>query len=73
MAEACQRHGVPLAAAALQFSVRDSRITSTVVGMSRAERVGQTLELLHHPIQEELWQELDSIPLPQGDPEAERW
>ena len=29
---ACARYDVPLAAAALQFSLRDDRITSTVVG-----------------------------------------
>ena len=33
---ACARHDVPLAAAALQFSTRDPRIVSTVVGVSRA-------------------------------------
>ena len=30
----CTRHDVPLAAAALQFSLRDDRVISTVVGMS---------------------------------------
>src|SRR2546423_4417022 len=45
MEVACQRYGVPLAAAALQFSLRDSRITSTIVGISRPERLAQTVEL----------------------------
>src|SRR5258708_4157470 len=35
----CARHRVPLAAAALQFSMRDPRIASTVVGMSRPGRL----------------------------------
>src|SRR5437588_6404493 len=35
MEEACKRHGVPLAAAALQFSLRDARVTSTIVGITR--------------------------------------
>lgn len=58
MATACARHGVPLAAAALQFSLRDPRITSTIVGMSRPERIAQTIELARTPIPDELWAEL---------------
>lgn len=73
IAEVCERHGVPLAAAALQFSLRDPRITSTIVGMSRPERITQTLQLAAHPIPHELWQELSSIPPVEGDPEAGRW
>ncbi|MBF4463218.1 MULTISPECIES: aldo/keto reductase [unclassified Rathayibacter] len=37
MGAACQRAGVPLAAAALQFSTRDPRVTTTVVGATSAE------------------------------------
>jgi D-threo-aldose 1-dehydrogenase len=54
----CARYDVPLAAAALQFSLRDPRIVSTIVGMSRPERLGQTLVLAQHPIPEDLWSEL---------------
>jgi D-threo-aldose 1-dehydrogenase len=39
----CERYGVPLAAAALQFSLRDPRITSTIVGVSHAERITETI------------------------------
>ncbi len=56
------RHGVPLAAVALQFSLRDSRISSTVVGMSRPERVAETVRLADLSIPEELWEELAGIP-----------
>jgi D-threo-aldose 1-dehydrogenase len=45
MEEACARFGVPLAAVALQDSLRESRITSTIVGMSRPERLDQALAL----------------------------
>jgi D-threo-aldose 1-dehydrogenase len=55
----CQRRGVPLAAAALQFSLRDRRITSTIVGMTRPERVQQTLELARQPIPDDIWPEID--------------
>ncbi len=61
MERACRESGVPLAAAALQFSLRDPRVLSTIVGISRPERVGQTLELATHPIPDGLWEELDSL------------
>jgi D-threo-aldose 1-dehydrogenase len=61
MEEACKRQNVPLAAAALQFSLRDPRITSTIVGMTRPERINETISLAQHPISEELWAELDKI------------
>jgi D-threo-aldose 1-dehydrogenase len=58
MADVCQRHGIPLAAAALQFSVRDPHITSTIVGFSHPERVAQTIALATTAIPDWLWQEL---------------
>jgi D-threo-aldose 1-dehydrogenase len=61
MDEACREHGVPLAAAALQFSLRDPRVHATVVGMAKPERVAQTVELARHPIPAELWPRLDAI------------
>lgn len=58
MEELCGQHGVPLAAAALQFSVRDDRVASTIVGMSQPSRVEETIRLLNHDIPEELWDQL---------------
>lgn len=58
MEELCGQHGVPLAAAALQFSVRDDRVASTIVGMSQPSRVEETVRLLNHDIPEELWDQL---------------
>ena len=72
-AEICERYGVPLPAAALQFSLRDPRLTSTIVGVSRPERIAQTLDLARLPIPEALWHELDTLPAGQDDPEAGRW
>lgn len=54
----CQRHGVPLAAAALQFSMRDPRISSTIVGITRPERLADTASLAQFPIPDSLWAEL---------------
>lgn len=61
MERLCREYGVPLAAAALQFSLREPRITSTVVGMAKPERLAQTLALASHPIPAELWPELEAI------------
>ncbi|NYH90894.1 aldo/keto reductase [Actinopolymorpha rutila] len=54
----CQRFGVPLAAAALQFSLRDQRIAATIVGMDRAELVNETVCLARLQLPDEIWHEL---------------
>ncbi|WP_218033944.1 aldo/keto reductase [Paenibacillus koleovorans] len=72
IAQVCQDFHVPLAAAALQFSMRDPRITSTVVGMSKPDRVAQTLELASYPIPDELWAALAPIEYGMDDPEASK-
>jgi D-threo-aldose 1-dehydrogenase len=61
MQEACREFGVPLAAAALQFSLNEPRVVSTIVGVSRPERVGQTLDLAAHQVPGELWERLNSL------------
>jgi D-threo-aldose 1-dehydrogenase len=64
MGAACDRYGVPLAAAAVQLSVREPRIHATVVGISAPERVGETLDLLDVEIPDELWAELRELTPP---------
>ena len=59
--QACLEDGVPLAAAALQFSLRNPNVVSTIVGISRPERVEQTLELARHPIPDGLWGKLETL------------
>src|SRR5437588_2785891 len=61
VATICSSYGVPLAAAALQFSLRDPRITSTIVGMSRPERLAETITLAQYPLPAELWAELETV------------
>lgn len=61
MERACAEHDVPLAAAALQFSLREPGVTSTIVGMSSPERLDQTLELAAISIPDELWATLDEL------------
>lgn len=68
----CARHDVSLGAVALQFSLRDPRITSTIVGMSAPAMVAQTVALAQHPIPIALWSELAASEPLQDDPERTR-
>jgi D-threo-aldose 1-dehydrogenase len=70
--EICARYGVPPGAAALQFSTRDPRVTSTIVGVTKPERIQQTLEWASFPIPDALWAELKAAPYSTDDPEATR-
>lgn len=64
MQRACEARGVPLAAAALQFSTRNGLVASTIVGMSTPERVEQTIRLAEWAIDDNLWQELQELAAP---------
>lgn len=68
----CTRHNVAPGAAALQFSMRDPRIASTICGVSRPERVAETLEWASAPIPDEAWAELLALSFSTDDPEATR-
>jgi D-threo-aldose 1-dehydrogenase len=68
-----ERYGVPLAAVALQFSTRDPRITATIVGMSKPQRIDETVRYLTTPIPDDLWEELAAIPHDTVDPEEHRF
>jgi len=64
----CAAAAVPLAAAALQFSIREPRVSATIVGVSRPERIAETERLAAWPIPEEVWAELVTVSTP-----AETW
>lgn len=59
--EACERHGIPLPAVALQFSTRDPRITSTVVGVSAPQRVDELVANAQIDVPAALWHEIGGI------------
>ncbi|KUF09340.1 aldo/keto reductase [Pseudoponticoccus marisrubri] len=69
---ACAQYGVAPGAVALAFSLRDPRITSTIVGVSKPERVTQTLDWAATKIPAEVWDALESLPYSTEDPEANR-
>ena len=54
----CDRHGVPLAAAALQFPLAHPLAASVIPGLDSPQRVEQTLSLYRHKIPAALWQDL---------------
>lgn len=68
----CTEHGIAPGAAALQFSLQDPRVASTVVGVSKAERVAQTLGWAGQNISSDAWAELMQLAYASEDPEAER-
>ena len=68
----CARHDVPPGAAALQFSLRDQRVASTICGVSRPERVRQTVAWAEWPMPDSLWEELATLAYSMDDPEATR-
>lgn len=61
MTAICEQAGVPLGAAALQFSLREARIHSTVVGVSTLAKLEQAIAWSEHPIPEELWEQLEAV------------
>jgi D-threo-aldose 1-dehydrogenase len=61
MGSLCERHGVSLAAAALQFSTRDPRIATTVVGAHTEEHVQEFVADSQRPIADSLFDELELL------------
>jgi D-threo-aldose 1-dehydrogenase len=72
----CERHGVPLAAAAVQFPLAHPQVASVIPGLGSPRRVQRTLELYRTNIPEAFWHELKNeglirkdapIPAPTAD------
>ena len=76
MGSLCERHDVSLAAAALQFSTRDPRIATTVVGAHTAEHVAAFVADSQAEIADSLFAELESLTPPDDvwlDPPGSTW
>ncbi|MFL6734726.1 MAG: aldo/keto reductase [Sphingomicrobium sp.] len=56
--DVCQRHGVPLAAAALQFPLRHPQVAAVIPGLGSAAQVQDTCALYQTWIPDALWSEL---------------
>ncbi len=63
----CDRHGVPLAAAALQFPLAHPQVASVIPGLESAEHVAETVRLYNTRIPPELWDALRSAGLLRAD------
>ena len=68
----CKKHNVELGAAALQFSLRDNRITSTICGVTSVESIEKNLVWANAEISGEFWDEISKLPFSTNDPESER-
>lgn len=65
--DSCVRHGVPLAAAALQFALAHPQVASVVPGMGSVRQVEDALALMAQPIPAMLWAELKDAGLIRRD------
>jgi D-threo-aldose 1-dehydrogenase len=64
--ELCHEFGVTIAAAALHWSLRDPRITSTTIGMRTVHDLTATDELLEVSVPAELWAAIETVSLDPG-------
>jgi len=68
----CKKYNVELGAAALQFSLRDNRITSTICGVTSVESIEKNLAWANAEISGEFWDEVLKLPFSSNDPESDR-
>ena len=68
----CKKYNVEMGAAALQFSMKDKRITSTLCGVTSIQSIEKNLSWAKTSIPEEFWNEVLKLPYSSKDPESER-
>ena len=56
--DVCERHGVPLAAAALQFPLGHPAVASVIPGASSPAQLERNVATFSHPVPADLWAEL---------------
>jgi D-threo-aldose 1-dehydrogenase len=78
MQSVCAAHGVPLAAAAIQFPFGHPAVASVVVGARSASELEEDVAMFRQPIPPALWDDLKSegllpadVPVPAGVPGGE--
>ena len=54
----CDRHGVPLKAAALQFGLAHPAVSATIPGAVSADEVQENFDMVGYPIPADMWAEL---------------
>ncbi len=68
----CKNNGIAPGALALQFSMKNQKITSTIVGITKPERIEQTLAWASADIPQNVWDDIEAIGFDVRDPEADR-
>ena len=68
----CKKYNVEMGAAALQFSMKDKRITSTLCGVTSVQSIEKNLSWAQTSIPDKFWNELLKLPFSTKDPESER-
>jgi D-threo-aldose 1-dehydrogenase len=63
----CSRHGVPLAAAALQFPLGHPSVATVIPGSFHPDQVRRNVAAFRHPIRTDLWAELKQEGLLRAD------
>ena len=73
LAAICERHEVPLRAAAIQFPLAHPAVRSLIAGVRRIDHLDEYPELMRRPIPDDLWAELKAegliaseAPVPEG-------
>ncbi len=67
-----EKFGIEMGAVALQFSLRGSRISTTLCGVSSPENIQKNLVWAQTQIPSEFWDEVLALPFSTDDPEANR-
>jgi aryl-alcohol dehydrogenase-like predicted oxidoreductase len=57
----CEQHGISVLALALQFSIRQERLTSTLIGASSPAEVDQCFTAAAEPLPDTVWTELPEL------------
>lgn len=70
--EICRRNNVAPGALALQFSMNDANVASTIVGVSKPERIAETLGWANAELSDQIWQEVAQTKPSFDDPESNR-
>ena len=69
----CEKHGINLRAAALQFPIGHSAVSSVLIGARSPDEVRDAVEQARRPIPVELWHELHATGLlPENVPRPEQ-
>jgi len=61
MEETAKNHGVPLAAAAMQFPLQDTNVATVLIGTAKPSSLKRNLDVLDIRVPEEAWRAFDAL------------